>query len=97
MNWPALVLGGVITLLLLPGSRKLVKGKVYAATYRPPQGSLLGTQALSQLSGIMPAGSLLAANSEGLLVVTFTSVSDREIGDFDTPLGKFELVSVKPV
>lgn len=96
MNWPALVLGGTVLLLLLPGSRRLEKGKVFVATFRPPSGVLLAAQTLSQVQSILPPGALVAT-SDGMLVVTFTAVNDQELTSFDTPLGRFELVGVKKV
>lgn len=97
MNWPALILGGITVALLLPGSKKLIKGQVYVATFRPPESVKPTVALLEQIKGIMPPGSMLTTTSDGLLVVTFTSVSDKEMTDFQTPVGTFELVSVRPV
>ena len=96
MNWPAAVLGGVVFLLLMPGSKRLEKGKVFTATFKPPPGVLLATETLSKVQKILPPGALVAS-SDGLLIVTFTAVNNEELSGFDTPLGRFELVSVKRV
>lgn len=96
MNWPALVLGGTVLLLLLPGSSRLEKGKVFVATFKPPPGVLLAAQTLAQVQSIMPPGALVAT-SDGMLIVTFTAVNSDELKGFDTPLGRFELLSVKKV
>lgn len=97
VNWPALILGSVVVALLLPGSKKLQKGKVYAATFQPPEGSLLSEDTLAKLKSILPPGSLIAVGDGGTLIVTFTAVNDQEIGDFPTPLGIFKLLSLHPV
>lgn len=96
MNWPALVLGGTVLLLLMPGSKRLERGKVFVATFKPPPGVLLAAETLSKVQSILPPGAIVAT-SDGLLVVTFTAVNDQELTGFDTPLGRFELVSVKKV
>ena len=97
MNWPALALAAVVGLLLMPGSKKLEKGKVYAATFRPPEGLLFSADTLSEVKTIMPANSLVAVGDNGTLIVTFTAVSSQEMTDFQTPLGTFKLLSVHAV
>lgn len=97
MNWPALGLLGVVALLMMPGSKKLEAGKVYAATFQPPQGLLVSEDTLGKIRSIMPPNSLVAVGDGGTIIVTFTSVSNKEMSDFDTPFGTFKLLSVKPV
>lgn len=97
MNWPALGLAGVVVVLLMPSSKRLKKGRIYAATFRPPEGALLSPEMVANVQGILPPGSLVAVSDNGNLVVTFTVVNDREMTDFDTPIGKFRLLSVREV
>ena len=97
MNWPALALLGVVGLLMMPGSRKLQKGKVYAATFQPPAGLLFSQDTLDHVKSLMPPNALVAIGDGGTLIVTFTAVNDQELTDFQTPLGTFKLLSVHAV
>lgn len=81
---------------MLPPSRQLQRGKVYTATFRPPQGAVLSEAMISSIrSNIMPPSSIVVVLSNGDVAVTFTSVSSKELTDFDTPIGTFKLLSVR--
>ncbi len=96
MNWPAVGLLGVVALLMLPGSKKLEKGKVYVATFQAPEGLRVDQSVLDHLTSILPPDTV-GRLKDGLMVFTFTAVNDQEMTDLPTPLGTFKLISVKPV
>jgi hypothetical protein len=97
MNWAAIGLGAVVVLLMLPPSKKIQKGKVYTATFRPPPSAIMSAATIAAFQGIMPAGSNVVVLSNGDLSVTFTSVTDAELTDVNTPLGVFKVLGVREV
>lgn len=93
-------LGGIALAALLHPSdphRALTVGKSYVATFKPPAGAELSSETLIHVRDILPEGSFLSPTDDGMLAVRFTAVSSAAMGDIPTPLGTFELKSLKEV
>lgn len=96
--WLAIAAGAVVLLAVTSvSSKQLERGKRYVARYLPPEGLAMSESLATNLRSILPPSSILTLNADGSFEVIFASVSDKAIGDIQTPLGVFKLESVREV
>lgn len=82
-------------------SRRLVKGRTYEATFKVPEGSNFTSDVLGHIADLVPPDSAITLAPTGgpiqTVTITFAAQRDSDIGDLQTPVGTFKLVSVRAV